>query len=53
MKIEDKVLNEIEGGTVSLATWLNAVTNIIKVLFDAGEGLGSSIRRLGDNNICK
>ena len=29
-----------------------AFTKIIGMMYDAGKGLGSSIRRLGENNLC-
>ena len=43
----------IIGGTNSItAPIINAITNVIKVLYDAGSGLGSAIRRLNDNSMC-
>lgn len=54
MKIEDKNLDEIYGGaTTSLTSGIiNALTSIIKVLLDAGRSVGSSIRRLTEDEMC-
>ena len=52
-RIDDIELDNIIGGGESISgTILNAFTNIIKVLYDAGEGLGSAIRRLYEGNLC-
>lgn len=45
-------LEKIVGGTSLTGSVINALTEIIKVLGDAGRGLGSSIRRIGTNNLC-
>ena len=43
----------ITGGTNTFsAPIINAITNIIKVLYDAGSGLGSAIRRISSNSMC-
>ena len=51
-KLDDKKLENIIGGTSISGTILNAVTNIIKILYEAGEGIGSSIRRFVDGDLC-
>lgn len=57
-KIDNKKLDEIYGGTASItsltvsATLINSFAKIIEVIFDIGTGFGSSIRRVGENNIC-
>ena len=52
-KIEDYELdNIIGGGDTITGTILNAFTNIIKILYEAGEGLGSSLRRISEGNLC-
>ena len=52
-KISDEELNYITGGTNSVtAGIINACTNLIKVLYSAGEGVGSSIRRIHDDDLC-
>ena len=50
--IHSERLNDIVGGTTISGTLINAFTNIIKVLREAGAGVGSSIRRIVDNQIC-
>ncbi len=45
-------LEKIVGGTTLTGSIVKALTEIIKVLGDAGRGLGSSIRRIGTNNLC-
>lgn len=52
MKVKKEQLDQIVGGTTISGTLINAFTNIIKVLFDAGRGVGSSIRRMVENDIC-
>ena len=44
--------NIIGGGDTITGTILNAFTNIIKILYEAGEGLGSSLRRISEGNLC-
>lgn len=53
-KISKKRLLEIGGGATNTisGTVINAFTGIIKLLLDAGEGVGSSLRRIKDNKIC-
>ena len=52
-KIDDRMLdNIIGGGDTITGTVLNAFTNIIKILYDAGVGLGSSVRRISEGNLC-
>ena len=38
------------GGTES--TLINAFTNVFKILFEAGVGMGSSFRRFHDDDLC-
>ena len=53
-KIEGEELDAIVGGTNNVITGsiINAFVNIIELLSNAGEGLGSSIRRIIGNNMC-
>lgn len=52
-KISDNELCEIRGGTTSISSGIiNAFTNIIKVLYDAGHGVGSAIRRFSEKELC-
>ena len=52
-KIEDKVLDNIYGGSVSLTgTLLSAFNDVIKTLYEAGHAVGSSIRRVVLGELC-
>lgn len=51
-KCETRELEKIYGGTTISGTVINAFTNIIKVLMDAGHSVGSAIRRVGEGNLC-
>lgn len=42
----------ITGGITISGTIINAFTNIIKILMEAGNGVGSSIRRIGEGKVC-
>lgn len=52
--ISDENLKDLYGGSSNSisGTIINAFTNIIKLLADAGRGLGSSLRRIGEGNLC-
>ncbi len=56
MKIGENSLDQIIGGasnTSLTGAVITALTNIIKVIFDAGNSVGTSIRRLTDEEgIC-
>ncbi len=47
-------LKKIYAGSSSSisGTVISAFTKIIGMMYDAGKGFGSSIRRLGENNLC-
>lgn len=48
----EKLENIVGGGSTITGTILSAFTNIIRILYDAGEGVGSAIRRLSENELC-
>lgn len=52
--INSEKLASIRGGATNTITAgiINAFTNIIKVLYEAGHGVGSAIRRISENNLC-
>ena len=53
-EIKKEDLNIISGGNLSVSgPVINAVVNVIKVLKDAGYQLGSGIRRIRENNLCR
>lgn len=51
-KVEYVELDAIIGGDSISGTVINAFTNIIKVLMDAGRSVGSAIRRVAEGNLC-
>lgn len=52
-KIDDKMLDEVYGGSTSLTgTLLNAFNEVIKTLYDVGHAVGSSIRRVVSGELC-
>ena len=52
-KIDDKVLDDVYGGSTSLTgTLLNAFNEVIKTLYDVGHAVGSSIRRVVSGELC-
>lgn len=53
-KESDMDLKKIYAGSSSniSGTVISAFTKIIGMMYDAGKGFGSSIRRLGENNLC-
>lgn len=52
-KLEEETLKRIKGGSTMSASLLNYIGDLITILVDAGRSLGSSIRRIGSNNICQ
>ncbi len=51
-KVDIYELDTVVGGDSISGTVINAFTNIIKLLMDAGRSLGSSIRRVSEGNLC-
>ena len=51
-RISDEKLEEVIGGASVSGTIINAFTTVIKVLRDAGIGVGSAIRRVHDDKLC-
>lgn len=49
--LKEKDLLLINGGA-SDSTLINAFTNVFKVLFEVGIGMGSSFRRFHDDDLC-
>lgn len=45
-------LDSIIGGDGISGTVINAFTNVIKLLLDAGRSVGSAIRRVAEGNLC-
>lgn len=51
MKLTKEEQLNIYGGSVS-STMVNAIVKGINILIELGRSLGSSIRRISDNNMC-
>lgn len=51
-QVDNCELDFIIGGDSISGTVINAFTNIIKLLMDAGRSLGSSIRRISEDSLC-
>lgn len=51
-KTNYKKLESICGGTTLTSSIVNSFTNIVRLLMTAGQDLGSSIRRIGEDKIC-
>jgi hypothetical protein len=50
-KLEAAELKNIYGGTIT-GTLINSITKGVNTFLALGRAVGSSIRRLGDGNIC-
>lgn len=52
--IKEEQLDTITGGATSYisGTIINAFVNVIKLLSEAGVGVGSSIRRVANDDLC-
>ncbi|MBP3841077.1 MAG: hypothetical protein IK997_02995 [Bacilli bacterium] len=52
-KITNEELEKINGGTSTFtSTIINAVTNLFKLFYEVGEGVGSGFRRVKENELC-
>ena len=51
-RIDNDKLETIIGGTSISGSILNAFNNLFSILYEAGAGVGSAIRRLSENNLC-
>lgn len=52
-EIDDNTLESLVGGSENISsTVINALTNVIKFIYEVGTGLGSGVRRIIDNDMC-
>lgn len=49
---KDEELLAIRGGIKISGSYINAIVSAIKLVFDIGKGLGSSMRRGFGGNLC-
>ena len=52
MKAYKNDLDKVIGGSDITSSMVNAFVNIIKLLIDSGKGVGSSIRRVAEGEMC-
>lgn len=52
MSLKKDELIQIYGGANISGTLINSIVRGIEAILDLGRSLGSSIRRIGNNNIC-
>lgn len=51
--LKEEELKDIDGGLSITGTLLNSVSTIMKTISDLGRMVGSAVRRLTSNNLCK
>ena len=51
-KISNEELEKINGGGTITSTIINAISNMLKVIYEVGEGVGSSFRRVKEDKLC-
>ena len=51
-KLDKTELQNIDGGLSISGTIINAFTNGIKTILDAGRSLGTAIRRIKEDKMC-
>ena len=51
-RVDDVFLDNVVGGSNVSGTLMNAFTSIVKFIYEVGEGIGSSIRRISEGDLC-
>ena len=51
-RVDDAFLDNVVGGSTVSGTLMNAFTSIVKFIYEVGEGIGSSIRRISEGDLC-
>ncbi len=51
-KLSKEELQKVNGGIDLTGTLLNSFTSLIKILLETGRAVGSSLRRIEENQIC-
>ncbi len=52
-KLNIEEMQKVEGGTSISAAIVGAVSKVIETIYNLGDALGSTIRRLIENNKCE
>lgn len=51
--ISDNDLDKISGGGTNVTgTLVSAIGDVLKIIYQSGHAVGSSIRRMSDKNLC-
>ena len=53
IKIKEDELTTLKGGVNISGAVLNSLSSLIRNILDIGRGIGSSLRRLSENNVCE
>ena len=51
-RVDDAFLDNVVGRSSVSGTLMNAFTSIVKFIYEVGEGIGSSIRRISEGDLC-
>ena len=52
MRLKDKELRQISGGSDIASTFLKYLTDAVEAVFGIGQKVGGAIRRIATNNVC-
>lgn len=52
VNVDDDMLEKVYGGGSVSGTLVSALTDIIRILYNAGHAVGSSARRIKEDNLC-
>lgn len=52
-RIQEIELESIIGGAISITTLLNSLTKVVNSVLTVGRSLGSAIRRITSNDMCR
>ena len=53
MRVEDSEMTKVSGGDSLSATFLNYLSTAIKTIYNIGQSLGGSLRRIATGNVCR
>ena len=53
IKLKEEEMKKVEGGSVDIGSaLLNAISKVVETIYNLGDALGSSIRRLIEDENC-
>ena len=53
MRLDDSEMTKVSGGESFGSTFLNYLSTAIKTVYNIGQGLGGSLRRIATGNVCR